>query len=587
MPEEAPVTNTMRSLKLYTSKQRFYGFVGRRAGEKACPPPPSIVIFNIPWSGNSNIRKTFMSLRFSTVAIFLASTLFFSDSTNAQNSSFSNGTRVNCVNGVAAGYPCQNVDMLSHLSLTELTTQEGTDAFGNPIFVVDFELNDMWGWYDEETDREFLIVGRNDAAAFVEVTDPENPVYLGHLPHSGSRASIWRDMKVYQNYAYIVADGAGTHGVQVFDLTQLRSVGPDAIEFSMTFKYTGVNAVHNIVINEDTGFAYAVGSRSGGETCGGGLHMIDLSEPALPSFAGCYSQAAGNGNTGYTHDAQCVVYHGPDLDWLGKEICVASNETAVVFTDVAEKSLPLTISIGTYPSTEYTHQGWLSEDHRYYFQGDELDEFRGTVGSTRTLIWNIEDLDDPVLAAEHFADRQTIDHNMYVVGNLLFQSQYKDGLRIMDISDPENMVEVGFFDTHPQDRSVWDGSWSNYPFLKNGVVAVSSSIDGLFLLQPSSEIITEIENPVEVPSVVSLVSFYPNPFQNHGTLELELKRSETVRIDLLDVLGRRIEQLYHGPIAGGSVVSIPVRISSAPGGLYVLRISGESFEITKTVLHTN
>ena len=531
-----------------------------------------------------------MTLRFKASAILMAFLMSHSISINAsaQNSPLTKGTRVECTDGIAAGYRCLNVDLLSHLSLSELTTQAGTDPFGNPIFVVDFELNDMWGWSDEETDREFLIVGRHDAAAFVEVTDPENPVYLGHLPHSGTGASYWRDIKVYQNYAYIVADGAGSHGVQVFDLTQLRSVEPDAIEFSMTFKYTGVNSVHNIVINEDTGFAYAVGSGSGGETCGGGLHMINLSDPAVPLFAGCYAQEdTGWSNTGYSHDAQCVVYHGPDMDWLGKEICVASNETAVVITDVTEKSLPVTVSIGTYPSTEYTHQGWLTEDHRYYFQGDELDENLGSVNGTRTLVWNIEDLDDPVLAAEHFADRQTIDHNMYVVGNLLFQSQYKDGLRIMDISDPENMVEVGFFDTHPQDRSVWDGSWSNYPFLKNGVVAVTSSIDGLFLLQPSSEIVTKAETPVEVPSVVSLVSFYPNPFQNQGTLELELKRSETVRIDLLDVLGRRIEQLYHGRIAGGSVVSIPVRFSSAPGGLYALRISGESFEITKTVLHTN
>ena len=530
-----------------------------------------------------------MTLRFKAFAILMAFTMSLSISMNvrAQSLSSNTGARIDCENGVAAGFPCLNVDLLSHLTLLDLTTQAGTDPFGNPIFLVDFELNDMWGWYDEETDREFLIVGREDAAAFVEVTDPENPVYLGHLPHSGTRASIWRDIKVYQNYAYIVADGAGSHGVQVFDLTQLRSVGPDAIEFSMTFKYTGVNSVHNIVINEDTGFAYAVGSRSGGETCGGGLHMMDLSDPALPVFAGCYAQAAGGANTGYTHDAQCVVYHGPDLDWLGKEICVASNVKGVVFADVTEKSLPVTVSIGTYPLTEYTHQGWLSEDHRFYFQGDELDELRGAVSSTRTLVWDIQDLDDPILAAEHFADRQTIDHNMYVVGNLLFQSQYKDGLRIMDISDPENMVEVAFFDTHPQDQSVWAGSWSNYPFLKNGVVAVNSSTDGLFLLQPSSEIITKTETPVEVPSVVSLVSFYPNPFQNFGTLELELKRSESVRIDLLDVLGRRIEQIYHGRITGGSVVSVPVRISSVPSGLYVLRISGESFEITKTVLHTN
>jgi len=498
------------------------------------------------------------------------------------------GARVDCVEGTAAGYDCENVDLLAKMSRDQLTISEGLDPFGNPIFNVNFGLNDMWGWYHEDSDREFLLVGRTDGTAFVEATDQQNPVFLGFLPHSGSRSSTWRDMKVYQDYAYIVADGAGNHGVQVFDLSKLLTVGGDPVEFQEDNNYNLVASVHNIVLNEETGFAYAVGSRSGGTTCGGGLHMINLQNPSDPMFAGCYAEAGtGRSNTGYTHDAQCVLYRGPDEDWNSKEICFGSNETDIVIADVTDKSNPSTISVGSYPATRYTHQGWLSQDHQYFFVGDELDETNGAVSNTRTLVWDIADLDDPILALEFEADRTTIDHNMYVRGNLLYQSQYIDGLRILDISDPEMMHEVAFFDTEPDNNNQWDGSWSNYPYLKNGAVAVSDGLQGLFILQPSSSVLVSTEPVPEIPDVVSLFSVYPNPFASNATVELELQSTEYVTIELLDILGRRIQHLFAGPLAAGSKMNVPVTVSGISNGVYAIRVIGESFEQTKTVLHSS
>jgi len=511
------------------------------------------------------------------IAILLC--VFFQIPAIAQNK----GARVECVNGQAAGFECLNVDILAHMTRADLSGK--TDPFGNPQ--VDFVMNDMWGWYDESSEREFLLVGRTDGTAFVEVTDQENPVYLGFLPQSGSRASIWRDMKVYQNYAYIVADGASTHGVQVFNLEKLLTAPPGQVDFQMDNNYNLVASVHNIVINEETGFAYAVGSRSGGTTCGGGLHMINLQNPSDPSFAGCYAQVGtGRSNTGYTHDAQCVVYRGQDEDWNGKELCFSSNETAIVIADVTDKNNPTTVSIGSYPATQYTHQGWISEDQNFFFVGDELDENNGAVTNTRTLVWDISDLDDPVLADEFFADRTTIDHNMYVRGNLLFQSQYIDGLRILDITDPENMQEVAFFDTEPDNPTAWDGSWSNYPYLRNGAVAVTDTYGGLFILQPTVGLAVANEKLPEIPETIAAYSFYPNPFKGSATLQLQLKTSEYVSIDLIDILGRRVENLFAGQMEARSQTDVPVRVSGIPGGVYAIRVTGESFEYAQTVLHT-
>jgi len=327
------------------------------------------------------------------------------------------------------------------------------------------------------------------------VTESLNPVYLGNLPKTpGSRGNSWRDIKVYDNHAFIVADGAGHHGMQIFDLTRLRDVQSPPAAFEEDAHYDGIASAHNIVINEETGFAYAVGVNSGGETCGGGLHMIDIRTPKQPTFVGCFADTTtGNASTGYSHDAMCTVYDGPDTEHVGKEICFGSNETALSIADVSDKENPVQISTADYPNVGYAHQGWISEDHRYFFMNDEGDESASVqagqpMQGTRTLIWNIEDLDDPLMVKEYFGETFTIDHNLYIKGNLMYQSNYVSGLRILDISDPENPREVGFLDTVPWSEEVeFDGSWSNYPFFESGTIVVSSGQEGVFFLKYSPQ----------------------------------------------------------------------------------------------------
>jgi choice-of-anchor B domain-containing protein len=314
---------------------------------------------------------------------------------------------------------------------------------------------------------------------------------LGNLPKTaGSRGNSWRDIKVYSNHAFIVADGARDHGIQIFDLTKLRNVRNAPVTFEEDAHYEGFASAHNIVINEETGFAYAVGVNSGGETCGGGLHMIDIRTPTEPTFAGCFADTnTGNNRTGYSHDAMCVVYNGPDTEHVGKEICFGSNESALSIADVSDKENTVPISSATYPNVAYAHQGWITDDHKYFFMNDEGDESVSVqagqpMEGTRTLVWDIADLDDPIMVKEHFGETFTIDHNLYIKGNLMYQSNYVSGLRILDISDPENPREVGFLDTVPWSEEVeFDGSWSNYPFFASGTLVVASGKEGVFFLK--------------------------------------------------------------------------------------------------------
>jgi choice-of-anchor B domain-containing protein len=385
------------------------------------------------------------------------------------------GAEAKCEAGKAKSFDCRDSDLVSFLPVSALGGKRGV------------LLNDIWGWTDSVTNREFALVGRTNGTAFVEVTDPANPKYLGELlMHQGAKSNIWRDIKVYKNHAFIVADGAGPHGMQVFDLTQLRNVQNPPVSFEETAHYDRIHSAHNIVINEKTGFAYPVGNSMGGETCGGALHMIDVRDPTRPKFAGCYADpSTGKARTGYTHDAQCVIYHGPDEQYKGKEICFNASETAVGIADVTDKQHPKAISVAAYPNVSYTHQGWLSEDHRYFYLDDEGDELDGNAPKTRTLIFDVSDLDDPVMAKEFFGTTSATDHNLYVRGNYMYQSNYVAGLRVLDIKDPANPVEVGYFDTVPYGENApgFSGSWSNFPYFKSGVVAATSMREGLFMIR--------------------------------------------------------------------------------------------------------
>ena len=381
------------------------------------------------------------------------------------------GAEAACANGVAAGFRCERVSLLSFLPIGSLGGGPGT------------HLNDVWGWTDPATGRAFALVGRNDGTAFVEVTDPVNPVYLGQLPlHAGAHPAAWRDVKVYDHYAFIVADGAGAHGMQVFDLSQLLNVPNPPFTFGENAHYDAFGSAHNIVINEETGFAYAVGLSSGGTTCGGGFHIIDVRDPLDPQFAGCFSDRQTR--RGYTHDAQCVVYHGPDAEHAGKEICIGANENMITIVDMTDKARPLALAEGSYPNAGYVHQGWLTEDHRYLIQDDELDE-RSFGFRTRTIIWDLSDLDDPQVLREHFSSLSSIDHNLYIKDRRLFQANYTTGLRILDLNDVSRPREIAFFDTYgPDDAAAFRGAWSVYPFFESGTVVVSSIGEGLFVLNP-------------------------------------------------------------------------------------------------------
>lgn len=365
-----------------------------------------------------------------------------------------------CENGMAGIYPCNGYDLLGSISLSEFGATAG---------------NDIWGWTDPTTNKEYALMGLDNATAFVDITDTENFVYLGKLP-SATTSSSWRDIKVYQNHAYIVSE-AEDHGMQIFDLTRLRNVTDAPKTFNADERYTGFGNAHNVVINEDTGYAYPVGT----DTFNGGAHFVNIQDPQNPIAAGGHSANA------YTHDAQVITYNGPDSDYSGEEIFIGANENQVAIVNVTEKDNPIEITTFGYSNLAYTHQGWFTEDQRYLIIGDELDEVNFGFDS-RTLVIDLSDLDNPLLHTSYTGTTTAIDHNGYVKENQYFLANYRAGVRVLDISQIANksISEEGFFDTFPSsDSAGFDGVWSVYPYFTSGKIIVSDINSGLFVIKKS------------------------------------------------------------------------------------------------------
>jgi len=366
-----------------------------------------------------------------------------------------------CVDGKAGDYSCNKVDLKAFVSFHSMGSKG--------------EGNDIWGWTDPQTKKEYALMGCTDGTSFVDVSDPVQPKVLGFLPSHLNRNSVWRDIKVYKGFAFIISE-ANDHGMQVFNLERLRDVTTFKV-FDADYRYDEFGSCHNIVINEDTGFAYGVGSR----TCRGGPHIVDIEDPINPKFVGCFQ------DDGYTHDAQCVVYKGPDTDYQGHEICFLYNENSLTIIDVEDKDNIKQLSRVVYPGVAYSHQGWVTEDQTYLLLDDELDEMQGkNEGYTQTRLWDVSDLDNPKITLNYFSPEKSVDHNMYVVGDIVYQANYESGLRILDVSQvaQAQLSEVGFFDCRPEGTQIaFNGAWSVYPWFESGNVILSSIERGLFVLR--------------------------------------------------------------------------------------------------------
>lgn len=453
-----------------------------------------------------------------------------------------------CVDGMAGSYPCNGYDLQVFIP---------GSTFGAD------NINDSWGWTDPEDGKEYALVCLDNGTAFLDISEPTNPTYLGKLP-THTDPSLWRDVKVYNNYAFIVSEASG-HGMQVFDLTRLRDVANPPEVFTEDAHYSGFGSAHNIVINEDSGYAYGVGTNS----YNGGAHFVNIQDPLNPFGEGGYE------GSNYTHDAQVIIYNGPDADHTGKELYIGSNETQVAIVDVTDKSNPQLIASAFYSNTAYTHQGWFTEDLNYFIVGDEIDELNFGF-NTRNIIFDFTDLDAPQLSFEYSGPTSATDHNGYVKEDKFYLANYKAGMRVIDISDISNgtMTEVGSFDVFPDnDEAGYDGAWNVYPYFASGNIMITSLkygsptyVPGLFLVRSSTLSVEDYS--------LSNFNLFPNPSTNF--VKINSIETPISKIQVFDISGKLILTNNYN-----SEITINLNVSSLAKGIYLLKINNR---ITKKLI---
>ena len=441
--------------------------------------------------------------------------------------------QVPCEDGMAGQYPCEGIDLMSVRSFEEL----GGVPPGNG--------NDCWGWTSEG--REFVLFGRSDGTSIVEITDPVNPTMIANVPTS-SVPSLWRDIKVIGDVAYIVSE-AGEHGMQVVDLTQVPAMEPMSSLGTLAF-YTGFGSAHNVAANPQTDFVYGVGT----DTFNGGLHIVDVSDPSNPTLAGAWDEF-------YVHDAQIVVYTGPDADHNGKEIAFAfSGFSGCHIVDVEDKTDCQTLSSLTGPEFVYPHQGWLTEDQRFVLMNDEMDEAAGIAQQTRTWILDVQDLDNPFIVGFHEGSLAVTDHNLYTHQGFVYEANYFAGLQVLAIGDTSapSLEEIAYFDTNPfsNQTGTGGGAWNVYPYFESGNIAISTQ-SHLFVVR-ASEPFSHVGEVAPEPGLSLHCS--------DGVVRLTSGAAVQERCYVFDAMGRQQAEWMSFP-----GVTTNWFVSDWPKGVYVVR----------------
>jgi choice-of-anchor B domain-containing protein len=391
-------------------------------------------------------------------------------------------TGVDCVNGFAGSFSCNNIDLLAHMPLNDFSSRPNA-------------ANDIWGHVDLNTGDEYALIGLRNGVAVVNVSDPENPIEVGTI--AGLNSS-WRDIKVYQffntsinawqAYAYATVDSATDH-VTIINLNQL----PNSV--SLVEKNQVVSKAHNVYItNVDHTLNITLPGLTpslqliGSNRFGGAFHSYSLKTPStLTAMSNNYF------GSGYTHDGASINITDSRKD----SQCNTSGDSCTVFIDFNEKEMKLwnitdtsaTTLLGTgeyndvAKNNQYVHSGWGTEDKQHIFLHDEFDEKDGGLNST-VRVFSIADLRNPTQVGQWTGPTRAIDHNGFVRGNRYYMSNYERGLTVLDITDPANPVDVGFFDTYtPSNNAGFNGAWGTYPYLPSGNILVSDIGSGLYILK--------------------------------------------------------------------------------------------------------
>lgn len=443
----------------------------------------------------------------------------------------------------AQQYQSQNISMLSNWFDPAVVAEPS--AYG-------IKYNGIWGWVDP-SGNEYAIIGSTAGTYFIDVTNPVSPVQRDYVPGRRDQC-IWREIKTYQNYCYIVSDDGAPNSLQIVDMSYL----PDSVHVVYDSN-TLFERSHTIWVDGNRLYG---GYVNGGSVGYAAMAVFDISNPTSPvllrkiedDYPGIFA---------YAHDMYVrndTVYASAGYDGLFIFKLDASNH----FQSLG--------SLTNYFNQGYNHSSALSEDGHTLIFCEELPNGQ----PVRSV--DVSDLSNITILTPFESHPDATPHNPFIKGNYLFLAYYQDGLQVYDITNPSSPARVGYFDTHWQNDSLGnypypydEGAWGAYLWLPSGNVIVSDMQNGLYTLDVST--ITNIKHN----NASAQIRLYPNP-SNTDVLNVQVPGSfKHVQYEILNAEG----QLMKKGVLSESNISIGHLVS----GIFTLKlISDDNIAVAKFVV---
>lgn len=414
----------------------------------------------------------------------------------------------------------------------------------------------IWG-YVAPDGREYALLGANNGTAFIDITDSTN---IHEVDFQPGPSSDWREMKVYSHYAYIVTDVTTGVGVQIVDLQYL----PDSVHFVKNWSFPGGLNIHTI--SQEGNFIYL----NGGNSPGGGITIVDISNPLFPVQRGSWSEK-------YVHDCRVVENRIFACN-------IYSNDGGTISViDVWNKDNPVTIGSWANDPNPGPHNCAITPDRKYCLVTDEIN------GNPRLLkIWNIQNLSNVVQVAtwQPTGITTSIVHNVEVYGKFAIAAHYTAGVRVININNPAAPTEEAWYDTYPSNNNfTYNGCWGVYMF-PSGKIAASDRQTGLYVLKTTFPLITGVQgSPGEVPSEYKLSQNYPNPFNPSTKINFSIPKSSSVSLKVFDVSGKEVATVVNDRRDAGSYeVAFDAGLYGLTSGVYFYRLTTNDFSQTKRMV---
>jgi len=400
--------------------------------------------------------------------------------------------------------------------------------------------NDCWG-YTAPDGREYALLGVRNGTSIIDITDTPALHEVAFIP---SVFSTWKDIKTYRQYAYVVTDASG-EGIQIIDLSML----PDTAWLIKAYTGSGGTS-HNLSIDTSNALLYMEG------TSGFPVRVISLSDPENLSELSTFGIEC--------HD----VYVQNNIAYVAEGF-----SGSVGIYSLVNPLQPALLRRFSIPSPGYVHNTWVSADGTVLMTTEE------TPGKTVKL-WDISDLDAITPVSQYLAAEQ-LAHNVHIKGSFAYISHYKDGLRIVDISNPESISEVGYYDTYDSTLTEpFHGAWGAFPFFNSGKILISDMESGLFVVYFSGSVVSVPGGGTGVPSEFSLRQNYPNPFNPTTTIPFDLPEGGRIRLSVYDLLGREVAAVADDVLPAGSH-SVLFSAGQLPSGTYFYRLQSPGGVMTR------